>query len=75
MVPDPSHHHQSQSQGQNMGAENVSWEQLFAAGDAGAGMGGFLHGPMGGGDVTGMMGDECLAAMMGLGNEAWFLSN
>ncbi|KAI0744472.1 hypothetical protein C8Q76DRAFT_605763 [Earliella scabrosa] len=74
MVPDPSHH-QSQGQGQNMGAENVSWEQLFAAGDAGAGMGGFLHGPMGGGDVTGMMGDECLAAMMGLGNEAWFLSN
>ncbi|RDX49727.1 hypothetical protein OH76DRAFT_1482841 [Lentinus brumalis] len=47
----------------------VSWEQLFASSESG----GFLNGPMGGGDVTGMMGDECLAAMMGLGDGAWFL--
>ncbi|RPD77310.1 hypothetical protein L226DRAFT_459877 [Lentinus tigrinus ALCF2SS1-7] len=50
---------------------SVSWEQLFASTDTG----GFLNGPMGGGDVTGMMGDECLAAMMGLGDGAWFLQN
>ncbi len=47
----------------------VSWDQLFTSSDSG----GFLNGPMGGGDVTGMMGDECLAAMMGLGDGAWFL--
>lgn len=52
-------------------AAGVSWNQLFGETDAG----GFLNGPMGGGDVTGMMGDECLAAMMGLGNETWFLTN
>ncbi|KAI0758853.1 hypothetical protein C8Q74DRAFT_1372764 [Fomes fomentarius] len=57
------------------GAPGVSWGQLFGETEAGAGMGGFLNGPMGGGDVTGMMGDECLAAMMGLGNETWFLTN
>ena len=50
---------------------SISWEQLFASSDSG----GFLNGPMGGGDVTGMMGDECLAAMMGLGDGAWFLQN
>ena len=49
-----------------------SWESLFTT--ASADVGGFtMGGPFAGGDVTGMMGDECLAAMMGLGNEAWFM--
>ncbi|KAI0673211.1 hypothetical protein C8Q78DRAFT_708520 [Trametes maxima] len=59
MLPDPS----------------VTWDQLFSSSAAGAEPGGLLNGPFSGGDLNGMMGDECLAAMMGLGNDmAWFLS-
>ena len=52
-------------------AGGPSWDALFSApaGDSG----GLFGGPLGGGDLTGMMGDECLAAMMGLGSEAWFM--
>ncbi|KAH9886688.1 hypothetical protein C8Q73DRAFT_748860 [Cubamyces lactineus] len=45
-----------------------------AAGGGGlAGAAAALSGPWGGGIVNGMAGDECLAAMMGLGSETWFL--
>ncbi|KAI8996283.1 hypothetical protein BD414DRAFT_575643 [Trametes punicea] len=52
---------------------DVPWEQLFAAADGAAGGAPNLNGPWGGGIASGIMGDECLAAMMGLANEAWFL--
>lgn len=53
----------------------VGWDQFFpGAVDGGAGMAlPDLNGPWNGGISGGMMGDECLAAMMGLGNETWFL--
>ncbi|KAI0772374.1 hypothetical protein BD413DRAFT_603880 [Trametes elegans] len=56
---------------------DVTWDQLFAPAPAAGAEGGagLLSGPFAGGDLQGMMGDECLAAMMGLGNDmAWFLS-
>ncbi|KAI0369514.1 hypothetical protein BV20DRAFT_1078089, partial [Pilatotrama ljubarskyi] len=55
-----------------MPGPDASWEQLFTSTEGGA-PGIDLSGPWGGGLASGMMGDECLAAMMGLGNETWFL--
>ncbi|KAM5540986.1 hypothetical protein V8D89_005297 [Ganoderma adspersum] len=72
----------------DMNMENVPWEQLMAAGTSlGGGLGDALGGMMGGmlgaaglgsgggaTDWNGMSGDECLAAMMGLGDSTWFLT-
>ncbi|KAI0830360.1 hypothetical protein BC628DRAFT_1408462 [Trametes gibbosa] len=53
----------------------IAWDQFFpGATDGGAGMAlPDLSGPWNSAITSGMMGDECLAAMMGLGNETWFL--
>ncbi len=74
----------------DMNMENMSWEQLLSAGASlGGGLGDALGGMMGGmlgaapgsgpgvgpTDWNGMTGDECLAAMMGLGDNTWFLSS
>lgn len=71
----------------DMNMENMSWEQLMSAGQSlGGGLGDALGGMMGGmlgaaagsggaTDWNGMAGDECLAAMMGLGDSTWFLTS
>ena len=73
----------------DLNMENMSWEQLMAAGASlGGGIGDALGGMMGGmlgaagsgsgggaTDWNGMAGDECLAAMMGLGDSTWFLTS
>ncbi|KAI1785437.1 hypothetical protein LXA43DRAFT_899849 [Ganoderma leucocontextum] len=73
----------------DMNMENMSWEQLLAAGASlGGGLGDALGGMMGGmmgaaagsgtggaTDWNGLSGDECLAAMMGLGDSTWFLTS
>ncbi|KAL7278771.1 hypothetical protein ACG7TL_007779 [Trametes sanguinea] len=60
--------------GAGAGGDAVPWEQLFASVAEGApGAAPNLNSAWSGGIASGMMGDECLAAMIGLENNAWFL--
>ncbi|TBU52135.1 hypothetical protein BD310DRAFT_832860 [Dichomitus squalens] len=66
------------------GMANLSWEQLMSMGSSmgglpdafGGAMGGMMNGttPMGATDWNGMASDDCLAAMMGLADSAWFMT-